>query len=166
MQSDSRKAATSQSAKRHKQRAIRAGRQPKLPSVPDEAIGFISCPIHLCVSAEASATEAVLQLYRQDPESIQVHCARRTGLDGTGGINALHQSALTLDAKALKVWAHHHHAYAYVGTHLGDQMFLTHSLWDLSLQNGPLGIAVEVADWLRARLGGPGSGRAQAHHRG
>jgi exodeoxyribonuclease V alpha subunit len=100
--------------------SIRDGRWPELPSDPQAAIAFIPCTAHPSASAEASTPETVLHLYRQDPANTQVLCARRNGADGTKGLNALCQSVLTADAKAVQVWDDRHDAYARVGFHLGD----------------------------------------------
>ncbi|MBS0339618.1 MAG: AAA family ATPase, partial [Proteobacteria bacterium] len=126
--------------------SIRDGRWPKLPSEPEAAIGFIPCPIHSSTSAEASIPETVLRLYRQDPANTQVLCARRNGADGTKGLNALCQSVLTADAKAVEVWDERHETYARTGFHLGDPVLCTRNLWDRGLQNGSLGVVVQVDD--------------------
>lgn len=126
--------------------SIREGHWPELPSNPEAAIGFIPCTLHSSTSAEASIPETVLHLYRQDPANTQVLCARRNGPDGTKALNALCQSALTADAKAVQVWDERHEAYARVGFHLGDPVLCTRNLWDRGLQNGSLGTVVQVDD--------------------
>lgn len=126
--------------------SIREGRWPELSADPEAAIGFIPCPVHVSASAEDSIPETVLHLYRQDPANTQVLCARRNGVDGTKGLNALFQSVLTADAKAVQVWDERHKAYARVGFHLGDPVLCTRNLWDRGLQNGSLGVVVEVDD--------------------
>lgn len=120
--------------------SIRDGRWPELPSDAEAAIAFIACPRH------ASIPETVLHLYKQDPETTQVLCARRNGVDGTKGLNALCQAVLTADAKAVQVWDEQHEAYARVGLHLGDPVLCTRNLWDRGLQNGSLGVVVQVDD--------------------
>lgn len=126
--------------------SIRDGRWPELPSDAEAAIAFIACSARPSTSAEASIPETVLHLYRQDPENTQVLCARRNGVDGTKGFNALCQSVLTADAKAVQVWDEQHGAYARVGFHLGDPVLCTRNLWDRGLQNGSLGVVVQVDD--------------------
>ena len=126
--------------------SIRDGRWPNLPSDPEAAIGFISCSANPSASAGGDIPETVLQLYRQDPANTQVLCARRNGIDGAKGLNALCQSAFTADAKAVQVWDEQHDAYARVGLHLGDPVLCTRNLWDRGLQNGSLGIVVQVDD--------------------
>lgn len=126
--------------------SIREGRWPELPSDLDAAIAFIACSERPATSAEASIPETVLRLYRQDPENTQVLCAQRNGVDGTKGLNALCQSVLTAGAKAVQVWDERHDAYARVGFHLGDPVLCTRNLWDRGLQNGSLGVVVQVDD--------------------
>jgi len=126
--------------------SIRDGRWPELPADPQAPIGFIPCLARPASSAEASIPETVLHLYRQDPANTQVLCARRNGPDGTKGLNALCQSALTANAKAVQVWDEQHDAYAYVGFHLGDPVLCTRNLWDRGLQNGSLGVVMQVDD--------------------
>lgn len=126
--------------------SIRQGRWPELPSDAEAAIAFIARSAHPSTSAETSIPETVLHLYRQDPENTQVLCARRNGVDGTKGLNALCQSELTADAKAVQVWDEQHDAYACVGFHLGDPVLCTRNLWDHGLQNGSLGVVVQVDD--------------------
>jgi exodeoxyribonuclease V alpha subunit len=53
---------------------------------------------------------------------------------------------LTAAAKAVKVWDERHDAYARVGFHLGDPVLCTRNLWDRGLQNGSLGVVVQVED--------------------
>lgn len=126
--------------------SIRQGRWPELPSDAEAAIAFIARPARPSTSAETSIPETVLHLYRQDPENTQVLCARRNGVDGTKGLNALCQSDLTADAKAVQVWDEQHDAYACVGFHLGDPVLCTRNLWGWGLQNGSLGVVVQVDD--------------------
>lgn len=73
-------------------------------------------------------------------------CARRNGPDGTKGLNALCQSMLTANGKAVQVWDERHGAYAHVGFHLGDPVLCTRNLWDRGLQNDSLGVVVQVDD--------------------
>lgn len=132
--------------------SIREGLWPALPADPEAAISFIPCLAQSSrfASAEASIPETVLNLYRQDPTNTQVLCARRNGPDGAKGINALCQSVLTADAKAVQVWDERHGAYARVGFHVGDPVLCTRNLWDRGLQNGSLGVVVEVENEPRA----------------
>ena len=125
---------------------IRNGRWPELPSDPGGEIAFIACPTASLGSAGPTIPETVLHLYKQDPGNTQVLCTRRSGVDGSKGINALCQSALTSGAKPVQVWDIRHDAWARVGFHLGDPVLCTRNLWDRGLQNGSLGVVVEVAD--------------------
>lgn len=126
--------------------AIREGTWPELSSDPDAAIAFVPCTRRSSLPNEATIPETVLRLYRQDPANTQILCARRNGPDGAKGLNALCQSALTADAKPVQVWDERHDAYARVGFHLGDPVLCTRNLWDRGLQNGSLGVVVQVDD--------------------
>lgn len=124
--------------------SIREGRWPELPADPEAAIGFIPCLARPLDSADEAIPETVLHLYRQDPANTQILCARRNGPDGTKELNALFQAALTVEAKPVEVWDQRHEAYARAGFHLGDPVLCTRNLWDRGLQNGSLGVVVQV----------------------
>lgn len=126
--------------------SIREGRWPELPADPAAAIGFIPCSARPVDSAEDAIPETVLHLYRQDPANTLVLCAPRNGPDGTKDLNALFQAALTAEAKPVEVWDARHEAYARVGVHLGDPVLCTRNLLDRGLQNGSLGVVVQVED--------------------
>lgn len=126
--------------------AIREGHWPALSADPEAAIGFIPCLARSINSAEDAIPETVLHLYRQDPANTQVLCARRNRPDGTKDLNALFQAALTAKAKPVEVWDERHEAYARVGFHLGDPVLCKRNLWDRGLQNGSLGVVVQVED--------------------
>jgi len=126
--------------------AIREGTWPELSSDSDAAIAFIPCARRSSLPNEATIPETVLRLYKRDPANTQILCARRNGPDGAKGLNALCQSALTAAAKPVQVWDERHDAYARVGFHLGDPVLCTRNLWDRGLQNGSLGVVVQVDD--------------------
>jgi exodeoxyribonuclease V alpha subunit len=132
---------------------IREGRWPALPADFKADIAFIPCVAQQSrvASSEASLPEIVLRLYSQDPTNTQVLCARRNGPDGAKGLNALCQAALTAETRAVRVWDGQHDAYVGVGLHLGDPVLCTRNLWDRGLQNGSLGIVVQVEDEPRMR---------------
>lgn len=116
--------------------AIRHGRWPTLPNSVDEDIAFLPC--------DESLTEVVLDLYRKAPGRTQVLCARRNGPDGTKAINAACQQALTAGSPAVMVWDGRHEAMVRTGFHLGDPVLCTRNMWDRGLQNGSLGVIVQV----------------------
>lgn len=126
--------------------SIREGTWPDLSADPDAAIAFIACARRASSANETTIPETVLRLYGKDPANTQILCARRNGPDGAKGINALCQSALTAEAKPVQVWDDRHDAYARVGYHLGDPVLCTRNLWDRGLQNGSLGVVVQVDD--------------------
>lgn len=126
--------------------SIRDGRWPELPNDPDADIAFIPCTAHAASPGALDIPEMVLLLYREDPMNTQVLSAGRNGSDGTKSLNALCQATLTASAKPVEVWDERHNAYARVGLHLGDPVLCTRNLWDRGLQNGSLGVVVQVED--------------------
>ena len=126
--------------------SIREGRWPELPSDPKSAIAFISCPARPSDANETSIARTVLQLYKEDPVNTQILCARRNGPDGAKGLNVLCQSELMAQAKAVRIWDEQHEAFVRVGFHLGDPVLCTRNLWHRGLQNGSLGVVVQVDD--------------------
>ena len=136
--------------------SIRDGRWPELPNDPDADIAFIPCPARASCPRAEGIQEMVLQLYRQDPTNTQVLSARRNGADGTKGLNALCQATLTATNKPVQAWDERHDAYARVGFHLGDPVLCTRNLWDRGLQNGSLGVVVQVNDEPQALTGDDG----------
>ena len=126
--------------------AIREGRWPELSADPEAAVAFIRCPSQPAASTAPSIAETVLHLYKQDPVHTQILCARRKGPDGTKLQNQLCQMSLTSEATPLKVWSEQHDAYAHTGFRLGDRVLCTRNLWDRGLQNGALGVVVQIED--------------------
>jgi exodeoxyribonuclease V alpha subunit len=126
--------------------SIRDGRWPELPNDPDADIAFLPCPPQAEGPGAAGIAKMVLQLYRRDPTNTQILSARRNGVDGTKRLNALCQATLTAASKPVQVWDERHDAYARVGLHLGDPVLCTRNLWARGLQNGSLGIVVQVDD--------------------
>lgn len=96
--------------------------------------------------AAAHIAETVLRLYSKDPLNTQVLCARRNGPDCSKRLNALCQAALTSEATQLRVWSESHEAYAHTGFHVGDPVLCTRNLWDRGLQNGSLGVVVQIEE--------------------
>lgn len=126
--------------------SIRDGRWPDLPNDAEADIAFIPCPARAAAPGSVGIPEMVLELYRRDPSNTQVLSARRNGADGTKGLNTLCQAALTASAKPVQVWDDRHDSRANVGFHLGDPVLCTRNLWDRGLQNGSLGVVVQVDD--------------------
>ena len=125
--------------------AIRGGRWPELSDAEAAAIAFIPCPLSGGPVAE-SLPETVVRLYRADPADTQILCARRGGLDGSRSLNALCQAVLAAGAQPVKAWSDEHAQYAHTGLRLGDRVLCTRNLWDRGLQNGSLGVIVQVED--------------------
>ena len=128
--------------------AIRQGIWPAFSSDPRAAIAFLPCSRRPTSPNDATIPETVLSLFRQDPASTQILCARRNGPDGSKALNELCQSALTANAKPVQVWDEQHDTYARVGLYLGDTVLCTSNLWDRGLQNGSLGVVAQVDDEL------------------
>lgn len=123
--------------------SIRAGKWPELTADSDAPIAFIPCQTTTLAGGD-SLPETVLRLYRQDPSNTQILCARRSGLDGVKHLNALCQDAMSPEAAPVRIWSERHSAFAQTGIRLGDPVLCTRNLWDRGLQNGSLGIVVDV----------------------
>lgn len=135
--------------------SIRKGIWPALSNDETEAIAFIPRADTRTASGTSLIAETVLDLYRLDPENTQVLSARRNGPDGVKTINSLCQAETTAGRKAMTVWSAQHDALALTGFNVGDPVLCTRNMWDRGLQNGSLGIIVEVEDvqrpWLMER---------------
>lgn len=129
---------------------IRAGRWPRLPEDSSAPIAFVSAG---AVGADADIATVVLDLYRDDPQSTQVLCAVRNGVDGTKHINASCQEVMTSKRPPVRVWSDRHEMYIHTGLHLGDPVLCTRNLWDRGLQNGSLGVVTKVEGEPLALLG-------------
>lgn len=122
--------------------AIRLGEWPELDNDPDAPIAFVPCGGQS--SGKGSIPEAVLSLYRKDPANTQILCARRRGPDGAVHLNELCQEMLSSEREPVRVWDTQYDDYAQVGLRLGDPVLCTRNLWERGLQNGSLGVVVEV----------------------
>lgn len=120
-------------------KAIRDGIWPDLSSDPSEPIAFIR-------AGHEEIPAIVLDLYRQSPNDTKILCARRRGPDGSVHLNALCQSAMTANAKPIRVWSIQHQAFAITGLRIGDPLLCTRNLWDRGLQNGSLGVVTGVEE--------------------
>lgn len=126
--------------------AIRKGIWPQLSDNEADPIAFIGCADTRTVSDGSLIAEVVLDLYKLDPANTQILSARRNGPDGIKTINSLCQSATTAGNKAMTVWSVQHEQMVLTGFNLGDPVLCTRNLWDRGLQNGSLGIIVEIED--------------------
>jgi len=124
--------------------SIRKGIWPTLSNDETGAIAFIPCSGGRTPAGTSLIAETVLDLYRLDPANTQILSARRNGPDGVKTINALCQSATTAGSKPMMVWSVQHEQMVLTGFHLGDPVLCTRNLWDRGLQNGSLGIIVEL----------------------
>lgn len=126
--------------------SIREGKWPEFSADPQCDIAFIPCGGDPPAAGEGSISDTVLRLYKFDPTNTQILCARRNGPDGTIGLNKTCQSALTAHMEPVKAWDVHHGTYARVGLNLGDPVLCTRNIWDRGLQNGSMGVVVQLSD--------------------
>lgn len=126
--------------------SIRKGIWPALANDETGAIAFIHCANARTESGTSLIAETVLDLYKLDPANTQILSARRNGLDGVKTINSLCQAATTVGSKPMTVWSVQHDALALTGFNLGDPVLCTRNMWDRGLQNGSLGVIVEIED--------------------
>jgi exodeoxyribonuclease V alpha subunit len=126
--------------------SIRKGVWPALPDDEAGPIAFVHCADIRTAAETSLIAETVLDLYRLDPSNTQILSARRNGSDGVKTINALCQAVTTKDKKPMTVWSDQHDQMLLSGFHLGDPVLCTRNMWDRGLQNGSLGILVEIDD--------------------
>lgn len=143
--------------------AIREGVWPVLGADEASSIAFVPCATSHGVSKDDPLAETVLRLYEQDPENTQILTSRRNGPGGTKSLNAVCQAHLAGDAKPLLVWSNEHDALVHTGIHLGDPLLCTRNLWDHGLQNGSLGIVMEVEDTSRGLTEETGEEAGRGH---
>jgi exodeoxyribonuclease V alpha subunit len=67
-------------------------------------------------------------------------------VDGVKTINSLCQSAATAGNKPMMVWSVQHEQMVLTLFNLGDPVLCTRNMWDRGLQNGSLGLIVEIED--------------------
>ncbi len=126
--------------------SIRKGAWPSLPRDETDPIAFIHCADGRTSAGTSLIAETVLDLYKLDPANTQILSARRNGSDGVKTINALCQTATTKGSKPMTVWSAQHEQMLLTGFHLGDPVLCTRNMWGRGLQNGSLGVIVEVDD--------------------
>jgi exodeoxyribonuclease V alpha subunit len=126
--------------------SIRKGIWPVISNDETNPIAFIQCADVRTTKGTSLLAETVLDLYRLDPENTQILSARRNGSDGVKSINSLCQSETTARRPSMKVWSVQHDQVVLTGFHLGDPVLCTRNMWDRGLQNGSLGVIVEVAE--------------------
>lgn len=126
--------------------SIRKGIWPSLPNDETGPIAFIRCADGYTASGSSLIAETVLDLYKLDPSNTQVLSARRNGPDGVKTINSICQSETTAGKKPMVVWSVQHDQMLLTGFNLGDPVLCTRNMWDRGLQNGSLGIIVEIED--------------------
>ena len=126
--------------------AIREGAWPSLSSDETGAIAFIRCSDGRTAAGTSLIAETVLDLYNLDSTNTQILSARKNGVDGVKTINSLCQSNATAGNKPMMVRSVQHEQMALTPFNLGDPVLCTRNMWDRGLQNGSLGLIVEVED--------------------
>jgi exodeoxyribonuclease V alpha subunit len=126
--------------------SIRKGIWPTLSKVESDPIAFISCANTRTEAGTSLIAETVLDLYKLDPANTQILSARRNGADGVKTINSLCQAATTAGNIPIMTWSVLYDQMVLTGFHLGDPVLCTRNMWDRGLQNGSLGIVVEIDD--------------------
>lgn len=126
--------------------AIRKGIWPSLSSDETGAIAFIRCTAGRTAAGNSLIAEIVLDLYNLDPANTQILSARKNGVDGVKTINSLCQSATTAGKKPMMAWSVQHDQMVHTPFNLGDPVLCTRNMWDRGLQNGSLGLIVEIED--------------------
>lgn len=130
--------------------AIREGVWPDLPSDESSAVAFVHCEDRITSSGTSLIAETVLDLYQLAPTDTQILCARRNRADGTKGINSLCQAAMTSGKEPLTVWSERFEQTVFTGFNLGDQVLCTRNMWGRGLQNGAIGVIVEICGELNS----------------
>jgi exodeoxyribonuclease V alpha subunit len=125
--------------------AIRIGLWPSLPMDPMAPISMLACA-NLRHDGPDSIAETVLSLYQADPDNTQILCARKSGPDGTRGLNMACQAALTARSRPLTIWSDEHDSAVRTGFHENDLVLCTRNMWSLGLQNGSLGRLVQIEE--------------------
>lgn len=123
---------------------IRNGIWPALSNDASDAIAFINCADTSTTTHTSLIAETVLDLFRLDPTNTQILSARRSGSDGVKIINDLCQSATTANNEPMMVFNVQHDQMILTGFNLGDPVLCTRNMWDRGLQNGSLGVIVEI----------------------
>ena len=126
--------------------SIREGVWPELSSDESDAIAFVNCAEHWTESGASLISETVLDLYKLDPVNTQILSARRNSPDGVKTINSVCQSACTAGSRPMLVWSAQYDQMVLTGFHLGDTVLCTRNMWERGLQNGSLGVIVEIED--------------------
>lgn len=130
--------------------AIRKGVWLDLSSDESDPVAFIHCEDRQTSSGTSLIAETVLDLYQLAPADTQILCARRNRADGTKGINSLCQTAMTAGKEPLTVWSDKYDQAVLTGFNIGDQVLCTRNMWNRGLQNGALGVIVEICGELNS----------------
>lgn len=124
--------------------SIREGQWPDFKELNPNSIGFTARDPTVACEKSESIPQEVLRLYLQDPNNTQILCARRNGIDGVKMINALCQKNVTAGNAPLTIWSQQHETAVHTGFNLGDPIICNRNLYERDLQNGSLGLIVEI----------------------
>ena len=116
---------------------IRAGCWPSLPDDGVSAISFVPTKV-------ADIPAVVVALYESDKANTQILSGRKGSADGVQSLNEVCQSRFAKQGPALLIRNEEFGMDMAVGFHMGDPVLCTKNLWDWGLQNGSLGILVEI----------------------
>ncbi len=132
--------------------SIRNGIWPALPNDETRAIAFIHCDVTRTDTGSNLIADTVLDLYKLDAANTQILSARKAGVDGVKIINNLCQKEITAGNKPVMVWSVEHEQAVLTPFNLGDSILCTRNMWDRGLQNGSLGVIVEVEEVRRPQM--------------
>lgn len=126
--------------------SIRGGIWPTLSNDETGPIAFIRCRQGRTTSGTSLIAETVLELFKLDAANTQILSARKTGLDGVKTINEMCQKELSRGNTPLSAWSAVFQQMVRIPFNLGDRILCTRNMWSRGLQNGSLGIIVEVEE--------------------
>lgn len=125
---------------------IRNGTWPSLQDDESGPIAFINCTNTRTAVGTSLIGETVLDLYKLSPSNTQILCSSKRRVDGVMPINDICQASIAGSNKPMMVFSIQNDQMVLTGFNLGDPILCTRNMWDRGLQNGSLGILVEIAD--------------------
>jgi exodeoxyribonuclease V alpha subunit len=123
---------------------ILEGQWPDFKEMNPSVIGFTARDPRVAFDKCESIPKEVLRLYLQDPKNTQIICTRRNGIDGIKMLNSLCQKKMTAENAPVTVWSQQHGTAVGTGFNLGDPIICNQNMPEMGLQNGSLGLIVEI----------------------
>jgi exodeoxyribonuclease V alpha subunit len=118
--------------------AVRVGTWVEPNSRPDSAVSFLHCaPDEIAHHAAALRREA-------SDEAQILTFTRKVGPASATTLNRVCQTAFKSERPKVRAYNAEHHRWEDSGLRLGDPVLCNRNHWDLGLQNGSLGIVVDV----------------------